>query len=214
MIRHCPNGGSGNHGRRPSCYECGSMDHLKNVCPRLNRAPNNGAGNQRASASSRVHVIGADEAVQNPKVVSGTFLLNGHYVSLLFDSGADRSFISLEFRPLLSQKARRGLEGGETLVVQGDKSGRDLKIVSAVKFPRFLETDCDAFLAHVMDKGTKDEKLYAKFLKCQFWLQEVHFLGHVVNKDGIRIDPKKIKVVKNLEAPGSPMEISHFLGLA
>ncbi|GJX64216.1 retrotransposon protein, putative, ty3-gypsy subclass [Tanacetum coccineum] len=37
------------------------------------------------------------------------------------------------------------------------------------------------------------EKLYGKFLKCEFWLQEVHFLGHVVNKEGIHVDPSKIE---------------------
>nr|GEV04947.1 putative reverse transcriptase domain-containing protein [Tanacetum cinerariifolium] len=40
----------------------------------------------------------------------------------------------------------------------------------------------------------RKEKLYAKFSKCEFWLQEVHFLGYVVNKNGIRVDPSKIEV--------------------
>ncbi|GKE51829.1 putative nucleotidyltransferase, ribonuclease H [Tanacetum coccineum] len=40
----------------------------------------------------------------------------------------------------------------------------------------------------------KKEKLYAKFSKCEFWLQEVHFLGHVVNKSGIHVDPSKVDV--------------------
>ncbi|GKF38912.1 putative reverse transcriptase domain-containing protein, partial [Tanacetum coccineum] len=43
----------------------------------------------------------------------------------------------------------------------------------------------------------KKECLYAKFTKCDFWLQEVHFLGHVVNHNGIHVDPSKIKAVKN-----------------
>ncbi|GJY18377.1 putative reverse transcriptase domain-containing protein [Tanacetum coccineum] len=41
----------------------------------------------------------------------------------------------------------------------------------------------------------KKEKLYAKFSKCEFWLQEVHFLGHVVNHNGIHMDPSKVNVV-------------------
>ncbi|GKD84902.1 putative reverse transcriptase domain-containing protein [Tanacetum coccineum] len=41
------------------------------------------------------------------------------------------------------------------------------------------------------------EKLFRKFSKCEFWLQEVHFLGHVVNSEGIHVDPSKIKAVKN-----------------
>ncbi|GJW41088.1 putative reverse transcriptase domain-containing protein [Tanacetum coccineum] len=60
----------------------------------------------------------------------------------------------------------------------------------------------------------KKERLYAKFSKCEFWLQEVHFLGHVVNHNGIHVDPSKIKVVKNWKAPTTPFEIRSFLGLA
>ncbi|GJR15266.1 putative reverse transcriptase domain-containing protein [Tanacetum coccineum] len=60
----------------------------------------------------------------------------------------------------------------------------------------------------------KKDKLYAKFSKCEFWLQEVHFLGHVVNQNGIHMDPSKIKVVKNWKAPTTPSEIQSFLGLA
>ncbi|GKF43615.1 putative reverse transcriptase domain-containing protein, partial [Tanacetum coccineum] len=43
----------------------------------------------------------------------------------------------------------------------------------------------------------KKEKLYAKFSKCEFWLREVQFLGHVINGNGIHVDPSKIEVVKN-----------------
>ncbi|GKB59258.1 zinc finger, CCHC-type, retrotransposon gag domain protein [Tanacetum coccineum] len=71
--------GNGNDGRRPSCYECGSLNHLRNVCPRLNQAPNNNnnAANPRAPARGQVYVIREKEAVQNPNVVTDTFLLNG-----------------------------------------------------------------------------------------------------------------------------------------
>nr|GEU89897.1 putative reverse transcriptase domain-containing protein [Tanacetum cinerariifolium] len=59
----------------------------------------------------------------------------------------------------------------------------------------------------------KKEKLYAKFSMCEFWLKEVQFLGHVVNRDGIHVDPSKIKLVKNWKTPESPTEIHSFLGL-
>ncbi|GJT68862.1 putative reverse transcriptase domain-containing protein [Tanacetum coccineum] len=58
------------------------------------------------------------------------------------------------------------------------------------------------------------EKLFGKFSKCEFWLQEVHFLGHVVNSEGIHVDPSKIKAVKNWKPPKTPTEIRSFLGLA
>ncbi|GJW80962.1 putative reverse transcriptase domain-containing protein [Tanacetum coccineum] len=60
----------------------------------------------------------------------------------------------------------------------------------------------------------RKEKLYAKFSKCEFWLEEVHFLGHVVNQGGIHVDPGKIEAVKNWKAPTTPSEIRSFLGLA
>ncbi|GJS25593.1 hypothetical protein Tco_0454225 [Tanacetum coccineum] len=60
----------------------------------------------------------------------------------------------------------------------------------------------------------KKEKLYAKFSKCEFWLQEVQFLGHVINGDGIHVDPSKIQAVKTWEAPRTPSEVRSFLGLA
>ncbi|GJY16727.1 putative reverse transcriptase domain-containing protein [Tanacetum coccineum] len=59
----------------------------------------------------------------------------------------------------------------------------------------------------------KKEELYAKFSKCEFWLQEVQFLGHVFNQNGIHVDPSKIEAVKNWKAPMTPSEIRSFLGL-
>ncbi|GKF07007.1 hypothetical protein Tco_0041231, partial [Tanacetum coccineum] len=60
----------------------------------------------------------------------------------------------------------------------------------------------------------KEEKLYAKFSKCEFWLKEVQFLGHMVNRDGIHVDPSKVESVKNWKTLESPTEICSFLGLA
>nr|GEY92940.1 putative reverse transcriptase domain, ribonuclease H-like domain, aspartic peptidase domain protein [Tanacetum cinerariifolium] len=60
----------------------------------------------------------------------------------------------------------------------------------------------------------KKEKLFGNFSKCEFWLQEVHFLGHVVNSDVIHVDPNKIEAVKNLKPSKTPTEIHSFLGFA
>ncbi|GKB71387.1 putative reverse transcriptase domain-containing protein [Tanacetum coccineum] len=59
----------------------------------------------------------------------------------------------------------------------------------------------------------KKEKLYAKFSKCKLWLREVQFLGHVINGNGIHIDPSKIEAVKNWKAPRTPTDVRSFLGL-
>ncbi|KAJ9547266.1 hypothetical protein OSB04_019809 [Centaurea solstitialis] len=60
----------------------------------------------------------------------------------------------------------------------------------------------------------KREQLYAKFSKCEFWLKEVQFLGHIVTQEGIKVDPAKIEAIKDWESPKSPSEVRSFLGLA
>ncbi|GJV02324.1 putative reverse transcriptase domain-containing protein [Tanacetum coccineum] len=140
-------------------YECGSREHFRNTCPKLNRAlgqvgnrltieGNWNTRNNRNRATRRAFNVNVNavEALQDPKVVTD---FEEHEIHL-------RMVLEL----------------------------------------------------------LKKEKLYAKFSKCEFWLQEVHFLGHVVNQNGIHVDPSKIEVVKNWKAPATPSEIRSFLGLA
>ncbi|GJT95887.1 putative reverse transcriptase domain-containing protein [Tanacetum coccineum] len=63
-------------------------------------------------------------------------------------------------------------------------------------------------------KLLKEEKLYAKFSKCEFWLSKVQFLSHVIDSEGIHVDPAKIKSIKDWASPKTPTEIRQFLGLA
>ncbi|GJV16458.1 putative reverse transcriptase domain-containing protein [Tanacetum coccineum] len=105
-----------------ACYECGSTDHVRPACPRWNRVqgpggnrPNQvvannegqGRGNQGNQARGRAFMLGAEEARQDLNIVTGTFTLNDHFATTLFDSGADYSFVSTTFIPLL------GLEPSE-----------------------------------------------------------------------------------------------------
>ncbi|GJT67571.1 putative reverse transcriptase domain-containing protein [Tanacetum coccineum] len=60
----------------------------------------------------------------------------------------------------------------------------------------------------------KKEKLYAKFSKCDFWIRIVQFLGHLIDSQGLHVDPAKIEAVKNWTSPITPTEIRQFLGLA
>jgi hypothetical protein len=65
----------------------------------------------------------------------------------------------------------------------------------------------------VLEKLSQNQ-LYAKFSKCEFWLEEVAFLGHVLTTEGVAIDPAKIEAVKEWEQPRNPTDICSFLGLA
>ncbi|GJR22581.1 putative reverse transcriptase domain-containing protein [Tanacetum coccineum] len=59
----------------------------------------------------------------------------------------------------------------------------------------------------------KKEKLYAKFSKCDFWIRIMQFLGHLIDSQGLHVDPAKIEAVKNWTSPTTPTEIRQFLGL-
>ncbi|XP_024974780.1 uncharacterized protein LOC112512882 [Cynara cardunculus var. scolymus] len=99
------------------CYDCGSQDHFRNNFPRIirgssinnagNQVRQTSQGNQGGQAQGREFAMGAEEARQDPNVVTGTFLLNNLYASVIFDSRADRSFVSLEFRLLINLKSRK-----------------------------------------------------------------------------------------------------------
>ncbi|GJV41654.1 putative nucleotidyltransferase, ribonuclease H [Tanacetum coccineum] len=59
----------------------------------------------------------------------------------------------------------------------------------------------------------RKEKLYAKFSKCDFWIRIVQFLGHLIDSQGLHVDPAKIEAVKSWSSPTTPTEIRQFLGL-
>ena len=60
----------------------------------------------------------------------------------------------------------------------------------------------------------KDNQLYAKLSKCEFWLEQIAFLGHVVSKEGLAVDPSKIEAIESWQSPKNVAEIRSFLGLA
>lgn len=78
----------------PACYTCGEIGHFRNHCPKGN--------SQQIAARGRAYMIKEEDALSNPDVVTGTFLINQHSARILFDSGADRSFVSNRFAPLLN----------------------------------------------------------------------------------------------------------------
>ncbi|GJZ94348.1 putative reverse transcriptase domain-containing protein [Tanacetum coccineum] len=259
-----------------ACFECGDTDHFKAACPRLNQAqrpgggrPNQvvaidegqGRGNNGNQAHKGVFMLGAEEARQDPNIVTSTFTLNNHYATTLFDSGADYSFVSTTFTPLLGiETSERPEEKVRHLSSAKTKEQKKEDIVVVRNFPEVFLDDLSGlppyreiefrinlipgaillrvheddilkttfrtryghFEFTVMPFGLtntpatqeeherhlglvlellKKEKLYDKFSKCEFWLQEVQFLGHVINDDGIHVDHIKIEADKLCNAP-------------
>jgi hypothetical protein len=75
------------------------------------------------------------------------------------------------------------------------------------------EEEHEGYLRLVLQK-LRDHKLYAKLRKCEFWLKQVAFLGHVILKGGISMDPSKVQDVLSWKTPTSVSDIRSFLGLA
>ncbi|GKA84857.1 reverse transcriptase domain-containing protein, partial [Tanacetum coccineum] len=102
-YRSTANANNANHqrgigsGQKPTCFECGAQGHFKRECPKLKN--NNNRGNQvgGGNAPAKVYAVGHTGRNRESNVVTGTFLLNNCYASILFDTGADRSFVSTAF---------------------------------------------------------------------------------------------------------------------
>ncbi|GKD39132.1 putative reverse transcriptase domain-containing protein, partial [Tanacetum coccineum] len=375
--------------QKPTCFECGAQGHFKRECPKLKN--NNNRSNQVGGGNAPTKVYAVGHAGTNPdsNIMTGTFLLNNRYASILFDTGADKSFVSTAFSSQInipptildhyydveladgriiglntilrgctlnilnhpfnidlmpvelgSFDAIIGMDwlvkyhaiivcaekivcipwGNETLIVHDDGSSRGhearLHIISYSKTQQYMLKGCLVFLAHVTTKEVEDkskkrrledvaivqdfpkvfpedlpglpptrqvefrialvhdaapvarapyrlspsemkelseqlkelsdkgfirpssspwraankqehkehlklilelhkkEELYAKIFKCEFWIPKVQFPGHVINSQGIHVDPAKIESIKDWASPKSPTEIRQFLGLA
>ncbi|GKD00433.1 putative reverse transcriptase domain-containing protein [Tanacetum coccineum] len=302
-----------------TCHACGEKGHYIHQCPRANN-----------NAHGRAYLLRDKNTHQGPNVVTGTFLLNQHLARILFDSGADKSFVSISLASMLNipqitldttydiEMADGNLVGtntviqgctlislnqpfdidlmsiklgsfdvvigmdwlsnyhsriiydekvvhipidDETLIIRGyhQLRVRDKDILKTafrtwyghyefqvmpfglINAPavfmdlmnrvckpymdKFMIVFIDDILIYSLNKEEhadhlriilellKKEKLYAKFSKCDFWISIVQFLGHVIDSQGIHVDPAKIEAVKNWASPTTPTEIRQFLGL-
>nr|GEV27613.1 putative reverse transcriptase domain-containing protein [Tanacetum cinerariifolium] len=83
-------------GQKPTCYECGAQGHFKKDFPML-KNNNHGTQGGNATAPAKVYEVGRPGTNPDSNIITGTFLLNNRYASILFDTGVDRSFVSTAF---------------------------------------------------------------------------------------------------------------------
>ncbi|GKE18179.1 putative reverse transcriptase domain-containing protein, partial [Tanacetum coccineum] len=210
---------------RGACFECGGTDHYKSACPRNN-------DNQ---TRRRVFMFGAEEARPDPNIVTGMDWLSNHKAEINCHEKVVR--IPLLDGKVLRVLGERPKEKARHLMSAKTKEQKQEEMVMVRDFPEVFLDDLSGLppireiefrielvpgaisvtKSHYRLAPSKmeellgllnEEKLYAKFSKCEFWLREVQFLGHVINGDGIHVDPSKIEVVKNWEAPRTPSEKS------
>ncbi|GKC85239.1 putative reverse transcriptase domain-containing protein [Tanacetum coccineum] len=131
---------------------------------------------------------------------------------------------------ICGEKVVRIPYGNKTLIVESYECVSRLKVISYIKARKYIKRGCHLFLAHVTEKKLKEnsvqgqrrawkafedylellkkERLYAKFSKCDFWLDSVQFLGHVIDNKGVHVDPAKIEAIKNWAALTTPTKLT------
>ncbi|GJT01854.1 putative reverse transcriptase domain-containing protein [Tanacetum coccineum] len=191
-----------------SCHACGEKGHYVNQC---RKTINN-------NAQGRAYMLRDRNAHQDPKVVTGMFLLNQHLARVLFDYGADKSFISISLASKLNippitidtfydiEMADKNLVSTNT-VIQG-------AILTLLNQPFKIELmpiklgSFDVFIG--MDWLSK----YHARIICDEKVVYIPINGETLIIQGLHVDPAKIEAIKNWASPTTPTEIHQFLGLA
>ncbi|GJR57065.1 putative reverse transcriptase domain-containing protein [Tanacetum coccineum] len=169
-------------GQKPTCYECGAQGHFKRECQKLKN--NNNQGNLAGNVNALAKVYAVGHAGTNPdsNVVTGTFLLNNRYASILFDTGADRSFMSTAFSSQIDITPTAldhyyDVELADERIIRLSPALSTGRGYSKNGIPNSNKKEHEEHLKAVLEL-LKKEKLYAKFSKCEFWIPKGRSLGY------------------------------------
>ncbi|GJT19845.1 putative reverse transcriptase domain-containing protein [Tanacetum coccineum] len=166
-----------------TCYDCGEKGHTRNYCPKR-KDP------QGEEARGRAYVIKDTEKQQGPNVVTGTFLLNNRYATVLFDSGSDKSFVNTSFSHLIDINPVRLDTSYEVELADGR--------VAIIRMDWLVDQDtvivCDKKVVHIPvknktlvvegDRGTSRLKIIS-CIKASKYIERGHqlFVAHVTEKE-------------------------------
>ncbi|XP_070046842.1 uncharacterized protein [Nicotiana tomentosiformis] len=183
------------------CFECGDMVHIKRYCPSLTVCP----AQQRSQPTTSAPALSppTQPARGGAQSVRGRPRGGGR------SGGGQTQFYAIPATP--------DVVASDT-VITGIVSvfHREASVLfdpgSTYSYVSFQEEHAQ-HLRNVLQR-LREEKLYAKFSKCEFWLNSVAFLGHVVSRESIQVDPKKIEPPALVQTKGSKFEIAEIVGAA
>nr|GEY16724.1 hypothetical protein [Tanacetum cinerariifolium] len=149
-------------GQKPTCYECGSQGHFRKDCPKF-KNNNHGTQGGKVTAPAKVYAIGRAGTNPNSNVITGTFLLNNFYASILFDIGFDRSFVSTAFSSQIAITPTTldhyyDVELADGRIIRRDRGNETrLNILSCTKTQKYMLKGFHVFLAYITTKETEDK---------------------------------------------------------
>nr|GEV07147.1 putative reverse transcriptase domain-containing protein [Tanacetum cinerariifolium] len=196
-------------------HACGEKGHYTNQCRKTN-----------INTHGRVYLLKDRNVHQDPNVVTGSSvyskieLRSGYHQLRVRDEDIPKTALSTRYEHYEFQVMPFGLKN--TPAVFMDLMNRVCKpyldkfVIVSIDDILFYSRNKEEHANHlrIILELLRKEKLYAKFSKCDFWIRIVQFLGHLIDSQGLHVDPAKIEAVKNWTYPTTPTEVRQFLGLA
>nr|GEX18024.1 hypothetical protein [Tanacetum cinerariifolium] len=192
--------------------KCGERGHKSTECPKK-------ADRRDGNLQGQAYVIRDAEHNQGPNVVTCTFLLNNRYATMLFDSGADKSFVDIKFSHLIDIKPVKLNSSYEVELADGKVVSTN-SVMKELSEKGFIRPSSSPWGAPVLFVKKKDgsfrmcidyRELNKLTVKNWYPLPRIDDLfyqlqGHVIDSDGVHVNPAKVEAIRNWSAPTTPTE--------